>query len=77
MNLSQWELSTITLASLSITLFLFRLYFRAEIYADMYIGENDVYGIADVIELLCAVTALILAAVSVIVAIVTLFKKQV
>ncbi|WP_415898525.1 hypothetical protein [Neptuniibacter sp. QD48_11] len=61
-------------AALSISLFSFMLFFRAFVYADMYIAPNDPYGISDTIELLLGFLFLLLSIFSGVVALVLLLK---
>lgn len=65
---------TIWLGGLCLALYLFMLYFRAFIYADMYKAPDDPYGISDIIELLLGSQVLILFIITGVVAI-NLFIK--
>ncbi|QUX92482.1 hypothetical protein CYL31_14215 [Marinomonas sp. A3A] len=64
MNLTKGSKVVVVLAVLSIVLFLYMLYFRAFIYADMYIAPDEPYGISDIIELLLGSVFILLSLVS-------------
>jgi hypothetical protein len=74
MNLTRGSKSIVVLAVLSVGLFVFMLYFRAEIYAEMYIVPDEPYGLSDIIELLLGCVFIVLSAVSGIVALVLFFR---
>ena len=74
MNLTKGSKIVIVLSVLSVIQFLFMLYFRAAIYADMYIAPDEPYGISDIIELLLGCIFILLSVVSGIVAIVLLIR---
>lgn len=74
MKLTKGTITVLVLAALSISLFSFMLFFRAFIYADMYIAPNDPYGISDIIELLMIFLFIFLSIFSGVVALVLLFK---
>ena len=78
MILSKGSKVVLFLALVSIALFIFMLYFRAAIYADMYIAPDDPYGISDIIEFLLGCLFVVLSVVSAIVAIALFIrgKKQ-
>ncbi|MAY43226.1 MAG: hypothetical protein CMI05_13040 [Oceanospirillaceae bacterium] len=64
MNLTCGSKIAITLGAISLALFVFILYFRACIYADMYIAPEDPYGISDIIEFILGCLLLALFAIS-------------
>ncbi|BCD99590.1 hypothetical protein [Marinagarivorans cellulosilyticus] len=74
MNLARGSKSLIVLAVLSVGLFVFMLYFRAEIYGELYIAPDEPYGISDIIEFLLGCVFIVLSAVSGIVALVLFFR---
>ncbi|WP_415898010.1 hypothetical protein ACMXYX_06765 [Neptuniibacter sp. QD72_48] len=74
MELTKGTITILVLAALSISLFSFMLFFRAFVYADMYIAPNNPYGISDIIELLLGFLFLLLSIFSGVVALVLLFK---
>jgi hypothetical protein len=74
MKLTRGSKTAIVLAVLSIALFAFMLYFRATIYAEMYIAPDEPYGISDIIEFLLGCLFIALSGVSGIVALVLFFR---
>lgn len=64
MNLTKGSKVVLVLAVLSIVLFLYMLYFRAFIYADIYIAPDEPYGTSDIIELLLGAVFILLSLVS-------------
>jgi len=74
MKLSKGTKASIWIGALTFSLFAFMLYFRAYIYADMYIEPDAPYGISDIIEFLLGCIFLLLMVASVTLAI-TLFAK--
>ena len=74
MKLTKGSKFVITLAVLSLLLFLFMLYFRAFIYADMYIAPGDPYGISDIIELILRLIFIFLSIISGIVSLVLFIR---
>ncbi|PUA28609.1 MAG: hypothetical protein B0W54_12505 [Cellvibrio sp. 79] len=68
--------ATFWLGALTFFLFAFMLFFRAFIYADMYIEPGAPYGISDIIELLLACIFLLLIIISVCFAVVLLVKRK-
>lgn len=74
MKLTKGTITVLVLAILSFSLFSFMLFFRAFIYADLYIAPNDPYGISDIIELFMGLLLLLLSVLSGVVALVLLFK---
>lgn len=74
MNLTKGSKVVVVLAVLSIVLFLYMLYFRAFIYADMYIAPDEPYGISDIIELLLGAVFILLSLVSVVVSLVLFIR---
>ena len=74
MNLTKGSKVVLVLDVLSIALFLYVLYFRAFIYADMYIAPDEPYGISDIIELLLGAVFILLSLVSMIVSLVLFIR---
>lgn len=74
MNLTRGSKSVIVLAILSVSLFVFMIYFRAAIYPNMYIEPGDPYGISDIIEFLLACLLMVLSAVSGVISFVVFFR---
>lgn len=74
MKITRGTKFSIFLASLSLILFLFMIYFRAEIYAGMYKAPDDPYGISDIIEFLLGCLFLLLITISVVSALVLAVK---
>ncbi|WP_105215886.1 MULTISPECIES: hypothetical protein [unclassified Pseudoalteromonas] len=77
MILSKGTKSSIWLGALTFLLFVFMLYFRAYIYAGMYIEPDAPYGISDIIEFLLGCLFLLLMAASVILAVALFIKGSV
>ena len=77
MTLSKGTKASIWIGALTFSLFAFMLYFRAYVYAGMYIEPDAPYGISDIIEFLLGCIFLLLMAVSVIFAIVLFIKGSV
>ena len=77
MALNKGTKATIWLGTLIFILFAFMLFFRAYIYADMYIEPGAPYGISDIIEFLLGCIFLFLVAASVLLAIVLFIKGSV
>jgi len=72
--LSRGSKIAISLGVITLALFVFKLYFRAFIYADMYIAPGDAYGISDIIEFLLGCVLLLLHLISLSLAIFLLFR---
>lgn len=77
MTLSKGTKATIWIGTLTFCLFVFKLYFRAYIYAGVYIEPDAPYGISDIIEFLLGCIFLLLIAVAVVLAIVLFIKGSV
>lgn len=69
MTLSKGTKASIGIGALTLSWFAFMLYFRAYLYAGMYLEPNTAYGIADIIELGLGSLFLVLIALSIILAI--------
>lgn len=74
MKLTKGSKVVIFLAVISLTLFIFMLYFRAVIYADMYIAPGDPYGVSDIIEFLLGCLFMLLSTISGITALILFFR---
>lgn len=68
MKFSTGTKSSIWVGTLTFTLFVFMLYFRAFVYSGMYIEPDAPYGISDIIEFLLGCIFLLLLATSVLLA---------
>ena len=74
MKLSKGTKVSIWIGALTFSLFAFRLYFRAYIYAGMYIEPDSPYGISDIIEFSLGCIFLLLITVSFVLSIVLFIK---
>jgi len=74
MKLTKGSKTIIFLAIVSLSLFIFMLYFRAAIYAGMYIEPDAPYGISDIIEFLLGCLFMLLSLISGITALILFFR---
>lgn len=74
MILTKGSKVVVVLAVLSIALFLYMLYFRAFIYAGMYIAPDDPFGISDIIEFLLGSAFILLSLISGVVSLVLFIR---
>lgn len=77
MTISKGTKATIWVGAITLSLFAFVLYFRAFIYAGMYIEPGAPYGISDIIEFLLGSVFLLLIVISVVLAVVLFIKGSV
>jgi len=74
MKLSKGTKASMWIGVLTFSLFAYMLYFRAYIYAGMYIEPDAPYGISDIIEFLLGCIFILLMAASVILTIALFIK---
>ena len=72
--MSKGAKSTIVLGAVCLAWFVFMLYFRAFVYADMYKAPDDPYGISDILEFFMGLVFLVILLVNVLASIVLMFR---
>ena len=74
MVMSKRAKSTIVLGAVCFAWFVFMLYFRAFVYADMYKAPDDPFGISDILEFFMGLVFLVIELVNVLASIVLMFR---